>query len=370
MKKIILALLLGGCLQTALAQTTVVDSMLYGGVEHYYRVYIPANHKCSMILHLHGYGSGGLAEQLYTNYMPIADTAGFIAAWPDGLIDGFGNRYWNVSVLNPNTDDVGFISAFIDSLCRWYAIDKGAVFASGLSNGGFMCHKLACELSNKIAAIASVSAAMTTEQYNTCSPLRAVPVMEIHGTADGTVPYTGTPGYIMDVDSTVKRCVTLDNCNPVPVHSLLPHNAGTTNGTTVDHYVYTGGTNGATCELYRINGGAHVEWPGFPGENQDFNQSVEIWRFFRSYYQPGDCSSVGIKEAASLHISFYPNPCKDYIHIDVASPAMFIITDMQGRKVLSSNKKDMDVSMLPAGIYFLQMDAGTIHATEKLVKIF
>src|SRR3954462_12479473 len=106
MKKIFLVLLFPCSLSAEMAQTTVVDSMLYGGVQHYYRIYVPANHKCSMILHLHGYSSSGLAEQYYTNYMPIADTAGFIAAYPDGLKDGSGNRYWNVGLLSPNTDDI------------------------------------------------------------------------------------------------------------------------------------------------------------------------------------------------------------------------------------------------------------------------
>src|SRR5207248_2267459 len=158
------------------------------------------------------------------------------------------------------------------------------------------------------------------------------------------------------------RCVALDQCNTVPVHTLLPHNAATTNGTTVDHYVYTGGTNGATVELYKINGGGHVEWGGAgTTENNDFNQSAEIWRFFRDYYNPADCSVAGLEDEAdaSLLFRFYPNPCKDYIHIHSGVPVFtVVITDAEGKIVAGSSSKDVDVTGLEEGIYFLQLNAG------------
>ena len=94
--------------------------------------------------------------------MPVADTAGFIVAYPDGLIDGTGNRYWNIGwSFLPNTDDVAYLSVLIDTLVKNYSIDPNNVFASGLSMGGFMCHKVACEFPNKVAAIADISGSIT-----------------------------------------------------------------------------------------------------------------------------------------------------------------------------------------------------------------
>ena len=117
--------------------------------------------------------------------------------------------------------------------------------------------------------------------------------MEIHGTADNTILYTGSSDVAspyIDIDTVIKFSANIDGCNPVPVHTLLPHNVNTTDGSTVDHYVYTGGLQGATCELYKINGGGHVDWPGEgAGENNDFNASQAIWNFFNNYH-PADCA--------------------------------------------------------------------------------
>jgi polyhydroxybutyrate depolymerase len=294
MKKIMLSWIVFGVALNAEAQTTIIDSLLYTGVWHTYRVYVPASHTCSLIIHLHGYGSDGALEQIFTNYMPVADTAGFIVAYPDGLIDEMGNRYWNIGwSFLPNTNDVGYLSVLIDTLVKNYSINLNNVFASGLSMGGFMCHKLACELGNKVAAIADVSGSITTPEYMSCAPSRAVPVMEIHGTADATVPYTGSTDPAspsVDIDTVMKFSANIDGCNPVPVHTPLPHNVNTTDGSSVDHYVYTGGLQGATCELYKINGGGHIDWPGEgSGNNNDFNASQAIWNFFNNYH-PVDCA--------------------------------------------------------------------------------
>jgi polyhydroxybutyrate depolymerase len=62
-----------------------------------------------------------------------------------------------------------------------------------MSNGGYMSHTLACELSNRITAIASVTGSIFNTQYGSnCHPMRPVPVMQIHGTNDPTVPYIGS----------------------------------------------------------------------------------------------------------------------------------------------------------------------------------
>ncbi len=292
MKNITLLLIVFGAAFSSKAQTTIVDSLFYTGVWHHYRVYVPASHTCSLIIHLHGYGSNTAIEQSFTNYMPVADTAGFIVAYPDGLKDSSGKEYWNIGWSFPNTDDIGYLSVFIDTLVKRYSIDPKNVFASGLSVGGFMCHKLACELSNKIAAIADISGSITTQQFSSCTPARAVPVMIIHGTADNIVAYTGssslTTPYV-DIDTLIKFCANIDQCNPLPNHTRLAHDTNTTDGSTVDHYVYTGGLQGATCELYKINGGGHIDWPGNGFGNNDFNASQAIWNFFNSYH-PADCS--------------------------------------------------------------------------------
>jgi polyhydroxybutyrate depolymerase len=372
MKYILLLLLFGVSMCQLTAQTTVTDSLLFGGVQHHYRVYIPASRKCSMIIHLHGYASNATIEQTFTNYMPIADTAGFLVAYPDGLKDSTGNEYWNVGwSFLPNTDDVGYLNALIDTLCNKYLVDPTCVFVSGFSNGGFMAHKLACELGNKVAAIASVSGGMTTAEYTSCTPTNPVPVLEIHGTSDLTIPYTGASGSSNseDIDSVMAKCVSLDVCNPIPTHDTLAHNSATTNGTTVDHYVWTGGTGGSTCELYKINSGGHVEWPGTgTGANNDFNASLEIWKFFSSY-RTSNCTGLIVSNVQNNTVlGFYPNPCTNTVNVKCSGSFTLSVSDVTGKLLLQSQSKKMDVSSLRQGVYLIQITTNTGTYVQKLLK--
>ena len=100
---------------------------------------------------MHGLGSNAFEQEIYTDFDSVADTAGIIVAYPNGI-----DETWNISSIT-GTDDVGFISALIDTINLQYSIDLNRVFATGMSMGGFMSYRLACELSGKIAAIASVA---------------------------------------------------------------------------------------------------------------------------------------------------------------------------------------------------------------------
>ncbi len=117
----------------------------------------------------------------------VADTAGIVVVYPNGI-----DETWNVSSTT-GTDDVGFISALIDTVDYQYSIDLNRVFATGMSMGGFMSYRLACELSERIAAIASVTG---LQAFYPCNPNRPVPILQFHGTADPVVPYAGVPATI------------------------------------------------------------------------------------------------------------------------------------------------------------------------------
>ena len=292
------------------AQITIVDTITSSGIERYYRLYIPknydANKACPLVFSLHGYTSNGLQQQGYSNFMPIADTAQFLLVSPDGIANN-----WNAGLSLTGPKDVQFISDLIDSVAIQYKIDKASVYSCGMSMGGFMSYALACALSNRIAAIASVTGTMYSVLYKNCTPNRAVPVMEIHGTADGIVPYTGNSN-MTPIDTVIKYWVKNNNCISTPVFTNVP-NINTTDGSTVEHYEYKAKMPGAaTCELYKVIGGGHT-WAGSPiilsGTNYDFNASAKIWLFFRKYKLS---SSTGINETKlEPGVSIYPNPCTD-----------------------------------------------------------
>lgn len=146
-----------------------------------------------LVLNLHGYTSSNFEQLFYGDFRAIADTANFLIVLPNGTLDAQGKRFWNTFGTNSTVDDVAFISHLLDTLQATYNIDKQRIYSTGMSNGGFLSYSLACELNQRITAIASVTGSMIESKVIACKPTRPVPVMEIHGTADATVPYNGSP---------------------------------------------------------------------------------------------------------------------------------------------------------------------------------
>lgn len=128
----------------------------------------------------------------------------FVIAYPDG----FG-KSWNAGGVccgeanSQRVDDVAFIRAPMDRLNKMYPIDSARVFVTGFSNGAMMAYRLACELSDRVAAIVSVSGTLRIED---CHPARPVSIWEMHGTADSIVPYEGDPSSLSTA-SVVQRWV-------------------------------------------------------------------------------------------------------------------------------------------------------------------
>lgn len=370
MKKLLL-LAFALCTATlSIAQTTVIDSIVSGGIYRNYRVYIPAAYNGStawpLVFDLHGYTSSASAEQLYSNFKPIADTAHFLVVYPNGTFLS-GQQFWNAG-FGATVNDIQFISNLIDSLAAQYNIDLNSVYSCGMSNGGYMSHTLACALNTKIAAIASVTGSMSVLQRATCTPNRAVPVMQISGNADPTVAYTGSTTSLA-IDTLVKYWVTNNGCNPTPIFTNVP-NTSTTDGCTAEHYLYNGGANGSTVEFYKIIGGGHT-WPGSPFitgvTNQDFKASEKIWIFFRKYHLN---QFTEINEYTSNNdFTLYPNPATEIIYITQNDKTRIQIFDLNGNLLIETSDKQIDISQLSKGVYFVVMNNKNQKSVKKLVKL-
>lgn len=353
---------------------------MHDGIQRDYRLYIPSVYDGSepvpLLFNLHGYTSNAFEQEVYGDFRPIADTANFILVHPEGTMDATGTTFWNAfGSLTETVDDVGFISALIDSISDEYNIDANRVYSTGMSNGGFMSYKLACELSSRIAAVASVTGSMATTLTGSCNAGRPVPVMQIHGTADPTVPYLGNPAIFMEaIEDVVDYWVTNNNCNPVPVETAVP-DVDMTDGCTADRFFYSGGDAGSTVELYRVNGGAHT-WPGvnpflaFDVTNQDFSASVEIWRFFNQYRLN---ELVGVDELAEEQIPFtvFPNPSSGESLLQFVTPKTRLIEvrNILGQQVLSfqTNLSIIEVSLEHAGVYTLTVEEEGVRQSKKLI---
>jgi polyhydroxybutyrate depolymerase len=179
------------------AQQTLNESISHNGVWRQYIVYIPAIYDGTspvpLMFNFHGFTMTANDQMTWGGDMrPVADTAGFILVYPQGTLF-WGSTHWNVGswTAGSTADDLGFTEAMIDALAGNYNIDLTRVYSCGYSNGGYFSFELACQLSGRIAAIGSVGGTMSTETFNACNPLHPTPIVTIHGTADGTVSYSG-----------------------------------------------------------------------------------------------------------------------------------------------------------------------------------
>ena len=231
---------------------------------------IPAGARVPLLLALHGAYGNGPGMQSYSGFSALADSYGFIVAYPSAA-----GRFWNISAAADQPDDVAFISALITELQSSLCIDSARVFATGVSNGGGMVALLGCELSRRLAGIASVAG-----DYNTLPPChldRPVPLLEIHGTADQVAAYHGRRAHAASdgLPPFVTAWAGRDRCVGAP--------ASRTIATRTVLFSWSTCAGGSVVEHIRIVGGRH-QWPGAtppdPGPPATICASCVIWSFF------------------------------------------------------------------------------------------
>jgi len=294
MKRFLFALILcWACEDPAIAQQQW--TVQWEGYGRHVFVDLPASRPgqtgLPVVFALHGWGL--LASEMrdsVTRLHLLGDSVGFITVYPQAPFSkwnsGIGdNPSWPVA----NADDVGFIAKLIDTLTSRFAIDTQRVYASGLSNGGIMCLKLASELSSRIAAVATVGSVMTTSIGTNYSARRPVPVLMINGTADPSVPYYGGVDGWYSVLETMKFWLTMNNCFLPPDSVALP-DLDPNDQSTVMRYTYRSSINFSQVILMKIIGGGHT-WPGMYCTNNwgvgplnmDIKANNEIWNFFKQF---------------------------------------------------------------------------------------
>ncbi|SVE64773.1 uncharacterized protein METZ01_LOCUS517627, partial [marine metagenome] len=211
-----------------------------------------------------------------------------------------GVTHWNIGQTGTSINDIDFVSALLDSLSSDYNIAQDRIYSTGMSNGGYMTYRLACELSDKIAAIAPVAGSYISYMLNSCNPIHPTPVLNIHGVADTMSIYYGEPG-VESIPSIISYWVNHNQCDTQSIFTQVA-NINLTDSSTAEHYVWKNGIDGVEVEHFKIIDGGHT-WPGsnFPNSNgitnYDINASVEIWNFFSRYDINGLInSSTGIVE--------------------------------------------------------------------------
>ena len=254
------------------------QSIVHDGVNREYVLYIPNSYdgtsSVPVLFNFHGFGDNASDYMNNADMRAVAESDTFILVYPQGsCLDG--SSHWNPCPTggdNKSTaDDVGFVESMISEISSQYNVDMERIYAAGYSNGGMMAYGLANYKSDLIAAVASVSGAMLDCIGSTSHPM---PVVHLHGTSDGVLPYNGSSDW-SSAQSTLDHWINFNNTITTPIASS--DNSG---GMTIEHYVYDQGDSSVSVEHYKFTGGDHV-W--FSATYQGQNTSQLVWNFVSRY---------------------------------------------------------------------------------------
>jgi len=278
-----------------------------GGLNRTFLLHVPPSYDGSadvpLVLAYHGHGGTGRGQALVTHMSDVADANGFIAAYPNGVDHGWNDGRRHLNDARPPVDDVGFTADLITHLAADYRIDPRGVYATGFSQGGFMCFRLARDLPDLIAAIAPVSGLLSQDLVDGFSSTVPVSLLMVMGTGDPLVAYGGRDGAsalgqkwgaLLSAPDTARFFVRLNGCSPAGCTVTLP-GAAPADGITTERTVWSGGRQGTEVRLYTVNGGGHT-WPGGRRYSpmrvtgplaKDFDASAAIWEFFAAHPRGG-----------------------------------------------------------------------------------
>jgi polyhydroxybutyrate depolymerase len=235
-------------------------------------LFVPGAHdgatELPLVVLLHGYSVDAMAEDLYLGMSRNARRLGFYLLLPDGTIDADGEPHWDV--LGAVVDDHAYLRALIEEAEA--ALPIGDVFVAGHSNGGFMAYRLACDSADLVSGIASLAG---SDAIASCAPSQPVAVLQIHGTADGTVAYGGgsIAGYeFPSAPLTVERWAERAGCDTTATETLSPLDlVANLDGAETEVLAYaTGCATGV--ELWSMQGADHI-----PAFTSDFTPAVIAW---------------------------------------------------------------------------------------------
>lgn len=234
-----------------------------GGMDRTYTLHVPPGDPVGLVLSLHGGGGTGVGQRGLTDFDTVADVDNLLVAYPDGYDKSWADGRGASPADRRHVDDVGFLAALAGKLESEYNIAPGHVFATGMSNGGFMSNRLACDRADLVAAIAPIAG--TLGAGVPCNPSRPVSVLDAHGTADPLVPFNGGKvhgrggvSHSMAANDVVGKWRSVDGCQGVPSAQVLP-DVG--DGTVVHRFDSAACAASTEVVFYQIDNGGHT-WPG------------------------------------------------------------------------------------------------------------
>lgn len=268
----------------------------HGTEKRRYLIYIPdAYHQKQtksfpVVFNFHGGGMTMTEQMFYTGMNRSADKNEYLVVYPQGI-----KQDWNVGFdmsYQFGSNDVGYVNALLEVLLKQYRIDPARMYATGLSRGGFFCQRLAAELPEKFAAIASVGGTLPDSVAYFHKKHTAIPMMIIHGTADEIVAYNGKDKAYRSADATYQYWKKHNGLETTK-ESIKSIDKIKEDSTSLQIVQIT--ENGVEVQLVSINRGGHT-WPGtdpfnigFPlgktSRETDINELM--WKFFSAHIRKG-----------------------------------------------------------------------------------
>jgi polyhydroxybutyrate depolymerase len=288
--KLFISLLVLAC--TGIPALAQVTSLVHKGEKRRYIVYTPAAYQSQpqqafpVVFNFHGGGMSMAEHMLYTQMNKAAERHQFIVVYPQGI-----KQDWNVGFgmdYLAGTDDVGFTQAMLRKLQQDYRIDDKRVYATGLSRGGFFALRLAAELPQQFAAVASVGAPMPVPVITHHTVPSPVGMLLIQGTADQVVLYGGKDGGYLSAEDTFaywRKQNRLEGA--APAARLLASVPG--DDTQVTHVEQ--GNGAQQVALLTVKDGGHT-WPGADAFNiglpigkttRAIDANEVMWEFFSKH---------------------------------------------------------------------------------------
>ena len=277
-------------------------SVIHDDLERGLRVYRPEGHggPLPLLFVLHGGGgSAGNMEWLTQNaFERIADRDGVLVVYPEGIGNSWndGRNDLRAEATQRGIDDLGFLSKLPVEIAGTFPVDLARVYSTGISNGGFMSMRLACDAAEIFAAVAPVTANLQADVAPRCAPARPISMTIINGTEDPLVPWEGGEvrvllqrrGEVLSTMATLERWREIDDCGPVEMGPIIDNVAD--DETTLRRHVArcAGGTE---LLLFEIVGGGHT-WPGgvqylpellVGRTSREIEASETIWEFLRRF---------------------------------------------------------------------------------------
>ena len=274
---------------TEYQQRILKCELTHKGLDRYYYIQLAhpeAEGLSSVLFNLHGYGSDAIEQMNYTNFNNLANTKenNFILIHPQGAplntVLTSSSSHWNSGgwTIGSTVDDVDFIDTIIALVSQKYDLNQNRIYSTGMSNGGFMSYHLACNLSSKIAAVASVTGSMSFETYESCNPDHPTSILQVHGSIDVTVPFQGNSALGMrSVNDVMDYWKLYNACDVDPTSIIIDY---FDIEIAVQHDTYSNCLNDVHVELYKIEGMGHT-WP-YKGR-YGISATEIIWEFINTY---------------------------------------------------------------------------------------